>query len=238
MCPPRPESRNHAPMTTWRDLAQAALPGGDVLTLRQRGTDFEIRLNLNELMSTRNPASERALARLACEHVRRPDARILIGGLGVGYTARAVLDEVGPEATVTVAELVGAVIDWNRGPLGEAAGRPLDDPRLRVIEGDVADVLRASPEAYDVILMDVDNGPEAVLLPDNRGLYTREGLDLALRALRPGGIFALWAADRSPPFEAILAARGAGMWVPVPIQGSAGPVEHIIYLVRREDDRT
>jgi spermidine synthase len=218
-------------MTAWVTLAQATLPGGDVLTLRQRGQDFEVRLNLHELMSSRNPASERALARLACELIDRREACVLIGGLGLGYTARAVLDAVGPDASVVVAELVQEVIDWNRGPLAGASNRPLDDPRLRVVQGDVADVLRARPSGFDAILMDVDNGPEAVLFPGNDRLYTLDGVQLILGALRPGGVFALWAAESSPAFEKVLAAAGRGERVSVSVQGAAGLIEHVIYLV-------
>jgi spermidine synthase len=219
-------------MTAWSELAQTKLPSGDVITLRQRGGDFEVRLNLCELMSSRNPASERTLARLACELIDPREACVLIGGLGLGYTARAVLDLVGPEASVVAVELVQEVIDWNRGPLADASGRPLDDRRLQVVHGDVADVLRARPRGFDVILMDVDNGPEAVLFPGNAHLYTSGGLQLILGSLRPGGVFALWAAEPSPIFEKVLVAVGRSERVSVSVQGTAGPIEHVIYLFK------
>jgi spermidine synthase len=217
----------------WSELARALLPGGDVLTLRRRGADFEIRFNLWELMTTRNSVSEQALARVACARIERRDARILIGGLGIGYTLRSVLDRVGDDASIIVAELVPEVIEWNRGPLGEAADRPLDDSRVTVHNGDVGDVMRANPRAFDAILMDVDNGPEAVLFPSNRSLYSADGVALVLSSLRPGGLFGLWAADRSPDFEHVLGSIGLqSERVAVAILGDDAGFEHVIYLVR------
>jgi spermidine synthase len=211
----------------WQDLAFAQLPGGDVLTLRGNGSDFEIRCNLFELMSSKNPVSERALAKAACKRTGSA-AHILIGGLGLGYTVRAVLDQVGPDARITVAELVPEVIQWNRGPLAPLANRPLDDARVTVANDDVANLIRSSPRSFDAILMDVDNGPGTVLFPANRFLYTAEGVALVFKALRPGGVLGVWAADPSPDFER--AACGLScerLDVAVP----AGPM-HTIYLVR------
>lgn len=216
-------------MTTWVDVDRAILPNGDVLTLRRRGDEFEIRFNLYELMSSRNAVSESALAQAACARVSA--ARVLIGGLGMGYTLRAVLDRVAPDARITVAELVAQVIAWNRGPLAGLAGHPLNDPRVTVRNADVADVLRGSPHAFDVILMDVDNGPEAVFVSTNRFLYSVDGVTLMLSALAPGGVFALWSADRSAKFEQVLEWGGFRFErVEVDVRGEAGPA-HTIYLV-------
>lgn len=210
----------------WLELAQARLPNGDVLTLRQSGADFEIRCNLFELMSSRNPVSETALAQVTCAGA----AHVLIGGLGMGYTLRAVLDQLGRDAKITVAELVPEVIAWNRGPLAVLAAHPLDDPRVTVRLGDIAQVIRENPAAFDVILMDVDNGPEAVLFPDNQVLYRAEGVELILSALRPGGVLGLWAADRSANFERVLEGFPSER-VDVGVLGNDGPA-HTIYLVR------
>jgi spermidine synthase len=215
----------------WRELAQALLPGGDVLTLRSNGSDFEIRCNLFELMSSKNPVSERALAEAACARTGAK-ARVLIGGLGMGYTVRAVLDRVGAAARITVAELVPEVIAWNRGPLAHLAGHPLDDARVTVCNADVAAVIRANPHGFDAVLMDVDNGPEAVLFAANRVLYTAEGVALILTALRPGGVLALWSADASPDFEQAVWAGGFRLErrdVDVPDKGG---LAHTLYLVR------
>jgi len=215
----------------WTEVARAVLPGGDVLTLRRNGADFEIRFNLYELMSSRNPVSERAMAAAACAHLDRSGARVLIGGLGMGYTVRAVLDAIGPGARVTVAELVPEVIAWNRGALAHLACRPLDDPRVTVVNEDVARVIR--PCGFDAILMDVDNGPQAVLFPANRFLYEADGVRLIVSGLRPGGVFVLWAADPSPGFERAVAAAGyACERRDITVPGETG-VKHTIYLVQR-----
>jgi len=214
----------------WEELAHAFLPDGDRLTLRRCGGEFEIRFNLVELMSSRGPVSEQAMAKLACRRIGR-DAHVLIGGLGMGYTVRAVLDAIGPGARVTVAELVPEVIAWNRGALAHLACRPLDDPRVTVVNEDVARVIR--PCGFDAILMDVDNGPQAVLFPANRFLYEADGVRLIVSGLRPGGVFVLWAADPSPGFERAVAAAGyACERRDITVPGETG-VKHTIYLVQR-----
>ena len=214
----------------WTELDTANLPNGEVMTLRRNGADFEIRVGLYELMSSKNPVSERAMANLATARLDRPASRVLIGGLGMGYTVRAILDETGPAARITVAELVPQVIAWNRGPLADLAARPLDDPRVEVALGDVADIIRCHPGHFDIILMDVDNGPEAVMFDGNRSLYGEDGLSLILTGLTPGGVLALWAADASLAFECTVAAGGFD----VERTGVAvsGHVAHTVYLVR------
>jgi spermidine synthase len=215
-------------VTGWTELAHATLPGGDRLTLRHKGSDFEIRFNLLELMSSRNPASERALADLACARLECRTAHVLIGGLGLGYTVRAMLDRLGPDARVTVAELVPEIVAWNRGPLAAGAGRPLEDVRVSVHCGDVGDLARASPAAFDAMLLDVDNGPDAVLFEGNEPLYTPAGIAGLLAALKPGGVLAFWSADRSPGFEQMLNAAGHSFErAAVAVEG----VEHSLYLI-------
>ena len=214
----------------WEELARAQLPGGDTLTLRRNGADFEIRFNLRELMASRNPVSERALARVICSRVKA--ANILIGGLGMGYTVRAMLDRLGCEARVTIAELVPEVIAWNRGPLAGFADSPLDDMRVTVRNEDVAEVIRANSRCFDAILMDVDNGPEAVLFPANRFLYSAEGVALMLSGLKPGGMLGLWSAGHAPNFECVLETGGFPFErfdIDVPCTNTFA---HTIYLVR------
>ena len=216
------------------ELARAVLPDGNLLTLLKRGDDFEIRFNLVELMSSRNTISERALARLACARLGGGAANILIGGLGMGYMLRSVLDHVGERSRVTVSELVPEVLIWNRGPLAGLTDRPLEDPRVAVHVGDVAALLRASPRRFDAVLMDVDNGPEAILFPSNQALYSSEGVALVLSALKPGGVLGLWAADRSPAFEHVLeTARLPFERVEVSVGADGAGPTHSLYLVSK-----
>jgi len=214
----------------WRNLAEAYLCSGETLTLRRSGDDFEIRLDLYQLMASGNSVSERALAEIVCARIVPLAARVLIGGLGMGFTLRAVLDGVGPAVRITVAELVPEVVAWNRTVLSHLAGRPLDDPRVTVAEQDVAAVIAANPAAFDAILMDVDNGPDAVLFANNRFLYSVSGVALILSGLAPGGVVGLWAATPSPDFERVLAAGGFAhecMTIAV-----ADGLTHTLYLVR------
>jgi Spermidine synthase len=213
----------------WTEIDSARLPDGDVMTLRRDGAAFEIRVGLYELMSSRNPVSERAMAALVVSRLGRPVRTALIGGLGLGYTVRALLDAAA-DARITVAELVPEVVAWNRGPLADLAGRPLEDARVSVFAGDVAGALRAS--RFDVILMDVDNGPEAVMFDGNRPLYAPDGLARTLAALAPGGIACFWAADPSPGFETVLAAAAVA-WErhEIAVESRVG---HTLYLVRQD----
>lgn len=215
------------------ELARAVMPDGGELVLCRRGEDYEIRCNGWELMSNRAHASEAALARLACARLDR-GARLLIGGLGMGYTLRAALDALDASASLIVAELLPEVVAWNRGLLAPLAGRPLDDARVRVESRDVAAVLAEAPGGFDAVLLDVDNGPEAVMLPGNHRLYAADGLALIGAALRPGGVLAVWSADRSPGFEARLTAAGwAWSAADVPARGAADDPLHTIYLARQ-----
>ena len=190
-------------MIPWTLLGIAELPdGGGRLRLMKRGDEFSIMSGSTELMNSRRSRSEMALAKLACERVKdRPRPRLLIGGLGMGFTLAAALIEVSSSAVVTVAELVPEVVEWNRGPLGAASGYPLNDPRTRVYPGDVAELLRGSGEDYDVIALDVDNGPEGLTTRGNDWLYDMDGIMAAINSLRPGGVVAYWSATRDRIFR-------------------------------------
>ena len=189
-------------MNRWELLDMADVPGGgDRLRLLRRDSEYVIKIGPHELMNSRISHSEVALADLACARlagVARP--RVLIGGLGMGFTLRAALAALGPDAAVTVAELVPAVIAWNRGPLAAVTGNGLDDPRVTVFEGDVGKRMRAERAAFDAILLDVDNGPEGMTRDGNDSLYDLDGLDAAYDALRPGGILAVWSAGPDKSF--------------------------------------
>jgi spermidine synthase len=191
-------------MRHWTQLGEAPIPDtGQSLFLYQGKDDFYIKVSGgHELMSTRKHGSEDALGSLPCKRLKKTrSARVLIGGLGMGFTLAAVLAEVGLNAEVTVAELIPEVVDWNRGPLGERSGNPLDDPRTKVHIGDVADLLRQSRACFDVIALDVDNGPEGLTKRANDWLYSMQGIIAAQSALAPSGILAYWSAGPDHGFH-------------------------------------
>ena len=224
-------------MTPWTEVARARMPGGETLALRRSGENFEIRCNGWELMSNRAPRSEEAIARLACSDL--PDApRVLIGGLGMGFSLRAALDALPSSACVIVAELVPDIIVWNRGPLAALAGRPLDDARVCVHCGDVVGLLVGR---FDAIVLDLDNGPATPIYENTTRLYQRDGLELLRRSLigagslTVAGTLTVWSADRSEAFEAALTESGF-TWraSEVSARGDDGPW-HVIYLARPDE---
>jgi spermidine synthase len=196
-------------MIPWQHLGAAQVPGGEELRLKKRGTEFSISLGRIELMNSRLSGSEEALATLTAERLAsRKAARVLIGGLGMGFTLRAALASFGPDARHVVTELVPEVADWGRGPMAELFAGCLDDPRVELRIADVAAVMRASASAYDAILLDVDNGPDGLTAAANDGLYTLQGLGVAMKALRPQGVLAIWSAYRDASFAARLRRAG------------------------------
>jgi spermidine synthase len=216
----------------WELLGQTRAPDGAELALTLRSGEYVILANGKSLMSSRMHGSEEALATFACARIRgREEPRVLIGGLGMGFTLRATLDLLPQDATVVVAELLPAVVEWNRGPLGPLAGHPLKDRRVRVEHGDVAATLRSSTGAFDAILLDVDNGPAAFATSGNAGLYNDAGLAAARTALRQGGVLAVWSARDDRRFEQRL--RYAGFRVEVErVRGrlKKGGPRHTIFL--------
>ncbi|UFM64635.1 hypothetical protein LOS78_13205 [Paracoccus sp. MA] len=192
-------------MTLWETLARARTASGDDIMLRQRGDIYEIRYNGIELMSNLNHQSE---IQLALRTMRRLDfraKRVLIGGLGLGYSLRALLDLAAPDTEVTVCEIIPEVVAWNHGSLAHLAQSPLDDPRSKVVIGDVRDHLASSKGQYDLILLDTDNGPDFVVRPENVDLYQHHGIAIVAEALTPGGLAAFWSATASSRFERTLA---------------------------------
>lgn len=201
-------------MIPWALLGRAPIPGSSQeLRLYRRGelNEFSIQISgqTSELMNSRMHASEDALAELACAAITgTQQPHVLVGGLGMGFTLAAALRALGPSARITVAELVPEVVDWNRGPLGECAGRPLEDRRTHVHVGDVAELLRRGAGTYDAVLLDVDNGPEGMTHHGNDWLYSPPGLEAARRSLRPGGVLAVWSATPDTRFTARLRQAG------------------------------
>jgi len=183
-------------------LGQAVSPDGTVMKLTRRDDEYIILANGKSLMSSGMYGSEEALATLACRRVRTLEQPcVLIGGLGMGFTLRATLDFLPPDAIVVVAELVPAVVEWNRGPLGPLAGHPLNDKRVRIEMGDVAVTLRSGPGKFDAVLLDVDNGPTAFTESANAWLYDDRGIAAARAALKMDGVLAVWSARDDRKFE-------------------------------------
>ena len=189
-------------MIPWEQLDQVSVPGGrGRLSLHRRGEEHSIRIDGAELMNSRQHGSEEALAKLGCAPIRgREKARVVVGGLGMGFTLAATLAQLGSDAEVVVAELVSAVVAWNRSHLGQLAGHPLKDPRVSVREGDVAALLREHKEAYDAILLDVDNGPSGLTRESNTWLYANAGITAARSALRDGGVLSVWSVAQDDAF--------------------------------------
>jgi spermidine synthase len=223
-------------MIPWSLIDSAKVPGGrEELRLMRRGAEFSIKLGQNELMNSRRSGSEEALATIACERIRdRSEQRILIGGLGMGFTLRAALAALGPTARIVVAELVPAILVWARGPLAEIFGGSLTDPRVTVCEADVSHLIRSDGPIFDAILLDVDNGPEGLTRETNDRLYDLNGLRAARSALRPGGILAVWSSGPNLKFTGRL--RKAGFEVEeikVRANGSGGGARHMIWIATR-----
>jgi spermidine synthase len=186
----------------WELLGRARTPDGDDMTLMRRGAAHIVLANGKPLMSSRMHGSEEALASLACRRARTlAEPCVLVGGLGMGFTLRATLDVLPPAATVVVVELMAAVVEWNRGPLAPLAEHPLKDKRVQLDVCDVAATLRSSPGRFDAVLLDVDNGPDAFTASHNAWLYSDRGLATIRRALKIGGVLAVWSAWEDRKFE-------------------------------------
>lgn len=222
-------------MIPWVHLDTTTMPdGGGELRLMQRGAEFSIMSGSNELMNSRLSGSEEALANLSWAKIKgHAKPHILIGGLGMGFTLRVALAVLPKGGKLTVAELVPAVIDWARGPMAEMHGSSLDDPRVTIRKGDVGALINAQTGAYDAILLDVDNGPEGLTRRENDRLYSVTGLRAAMRALRPGGVLAVWASTQHPAFAPRLRAIGYEVdEVRVRARGDKG-ARHLIWIAVR-----
>jgi spermidine synthase len=221
---------------TPRELIDIAhVPGGQELRLFRRGGDFMIVLDRNELMSSRMSGSEEALAVLSCERLGdRAAPHLLIGGYGMGFTLRSALADLGPDAQVTVAELVPEIIKWARGPMVELAAGCLDDPRVRLIEDDVVAIIAAASGTYDAILLDVDNGPDGLTRNGNDRLYSMRGLSAAKAALKPGGVLAVWSAAPDNAFARRLAdAKFSVEEVAVRARSNGKGPRHVIWFATK-----
>jgi spermidine synthase len=218
----------------WQTVDRARVEGGTELVLARRGEEWVVRNDGRVLMSSRQHGSEDALASMALSALRRPGGArtVLVGGLGLGYTLRATLDRIGPDARAVVAEICPELVEWNRGPVAHLAGRPLDDPRTRLQLGDVAARIAEARGAFDAILLDVDNSPSSMVLAGNDRLYGKRGVRACVDALATGGVLAVWSAGPDDAYlerleQAGLEARA----VTVPARGpGAGGARHVLFL--------
>ncbi len=222
-------------MTPRELIGVAAVEDGEELRLYRRGGDYMIVLGRNELMSSRMSGSEEALAHLACDHVRaQPAPHLLIGGYGMGFTLRAALAQLDGRARITVAELVPEIIAWARGPMASLAAGCLDDPRVRLVQGDVGLLIGAARCEYDAILLDVDNGPDGLTRIGNDRLYAPRGLAAAMAALRPGGVLAIWSAAPDHGFMRRLGQAGfQTREIAVRARSNGKGPRHVIWLATR-----
>jgi spermidine synthase len=221
-------------------IAESTTPDGESLTLTLERGEHVVRVRGETLMTARMSGSEQAMATLASQAGKLGEAaRVLVGGLGMGFTLRAVLDQAALSAKIKVIELLPDVVAWNRGPLASLAQHPLDDPRVDVRTGDLLDCLAESGlgpgSGFDAILLDIDNGPEAFTVRGNDRLYHHAGLALLRGALRDGGVIVLWSAFRSPAFERRL--RRAGFEVRTEtVRARAGKgARHTLFFAARSD---
>ena len=214
-------------------LGEARTPNGTLLTLYRHDGAYLIRADGVELMSTRRHLSEDRLAEVACASLRDVSrARVLIGGLGLGFTLRAALRELRADAEVVVAELLAEVIAWNADPRYGLSDEAMRDPRVRVVHDDVINVLRASPGAFDAIMLDTDNGPDGMLMSENAPLYATRGIGVTVAALRAGGSIVYWSVGDDPAFaRALRAARLSVETLRVRAHDTAGPM-HTLYVAR------
>jgi spermidine synthase len=220
-------------MKPWEILARAPAPDGGEFVLHHRDGEFVIRVRGQELMSSRVHGSEEEMARLASAALGGiANPRVLIGGLGLGYTLRATLDALGAGAQVAVAELAEAIVEWNRGPLAPLAGRPLEDPRARVEISDVRHVMRGGAP-WHAILLDVDNGPAALTRASNASLYDSPGLAAVHAALVPGGVLVVWSAGPDDRFTARLAQAGFLAETHPVRAGKGRGTRHTLFVARR-----
>ena len=218
-----------------RELIDTApVPGGQPLRLFRRGADHMIVLDRNELMNSRMSGSEELLATMTLDRLGKPAPRLLIGGYGMGFTLRAALGRVGPQARITVAELVPQIIQWARGPMAALTGTCLDDRRTEIVLADVADLIGDGRGCYDAILLDVDNGPDGLVRDANDRLYSFAGLRAAKAALAPGGILAVWSAGDDPAFTRRLRESGFAVEeVAVRARQNGKGPRHVIWFATR-----
>jgi spermidine synthase len=219
-------------MLEWVTVASARIAAGNEFVLARHDDNWVVRVDGRMLMSSKMHQSEIALAELALDAV--PDAEaVLVGGLGLGYTLRAVLDGGGPNTRVTVAELVPELVEWNRTHLAPLNDRALEDPRVEVALGDVHETLRRSRGRFDAILLDVDNGPMALSQARNQRLYNESGIRFCFDALRPGGVLTVWSVGHQSKYEKKLRAAGFDVEAKAVSARTGSRAKHVVFVATR-----
>lgn len=227
-------------MIPWSLIDSAPIPGGGAVRLMRRGEEYSIKLGDNELMNSRLGGSEEQLAAISCAKLRgRRRIRLLIGGLGMGFTLRAALSALDGDAHIIVAELVPAIVAWAQGALAHVFGESMQDPRVSLHVGNVADLIGGARSTYDAILLDVDNGPDGLSSRTNDRLYSTVGLRAAHAALRAGGVFAVWSAQSDAAFSKRLNVAGfSAEEIRLRANGRRGGSRHVVWIAVKRDDRS
>ncbi len=222
-------------MKPFKRLGDARTPDGSLLELFSHNGSYLIRANGIELMTSRRHLSEDRLAEVACAPFKdSPLARVLVGGLGLGFTLRTALKELRDSAEVVVAELMAEVIAWNVNPEWNISVEAMQDPRVRVVQDDVYKVLRANPGGFDALMLDTDNGPDGLLMSENAALYEKRGIEITIAALRPSGVIAYWSVGEDRSFVGALQRAGLSVEaIRVRAHETAGPM-HWLYVARRK----
>ena len=224
-------------MKPFKRLGEARTPDGSLLELFSHDGSYLIRANGIELMTSRRHLSEDRLAEVACAPFKdSPLARVLVGGLGLGFTLRAALKELRDSAEVVVAELMAEVIAWNANPEWNISVEAMQDPRVRIVQDDVYKVLRANPGGFDALMLDTDNGPDGLLMSENAALYEKRGIEITIAALRPSGVIAYWSVGEDRSFVGALQRAGLSVEaIRVRAHETAGPM-HWLYVARRKGE--
>ena len=224
-------------MKPFKRLGDARTPDGSLLELFSHDGSYLIRANGIELMTSRRHLSEDRLAEVACAPFKdSPLARVLVGGLGLGFTLRAALKELRDSAEVVVAELMAEVIAWNANPEWNISAEAMQDPRVRIVQDDVYKVLRANPGGFDALMLDTDNGPDGLLMSENAALYEKRGIEITIAALRPSGVIAYWSVGEDRSFVGALQRAGLSVEaIRVRAHETAGPM-HWLYVARRKGE--
>ncbi len=222
-------------MKPYERLAETTTPNGSVLALYRHDGAYLIRADGVELMSTRRHFSEDKLAEVACAAFTETAlVRVLIGGLGLGFTMRAALQQLSGDAEVVVAELMADVIAWNANAEYDLSAAAMKDSRVRIVHDDVVNVLKANPAGFHAIMLDTDNGPDGMLMSENAPLYSARGIKTTVAALRPGGVIAYWSVGKDPKFARTLKHVGLDVeTVHVRAHETSGPI-HTLYVARHE----